>query len=89
MGGYELMQARLISQPFGILKGVTLDSNGSLFITNNSGRQVEMVFSAWHRQIPQIHKKCLEYVGYDICIVTSQTTAKWSPSKYFCDIEVV
>lgn len=81
------MQAKLISQPFGVLKNVALDGYGNLLITNSSGRQVKMSSSKWSRQIPQIHKKCLEHVGYDVCIVTSQTTAAWSPSQYFCDIK--
>lgn len=87
MRGY-FVQKKLISKQFGILKLVKLDAYGNLLITNDAGLQVKMAFSKWSQQIPQTHEKCLEYVGCDVCIVTSQTTAPWSTDNYFCDIKL-
>ncbi len=83
----DYSKRKLILKSFGVLSSVRFDSDGNLFISNASGNQVQMVFSKWQRQIPQVHKKCIELIGCDVCIVTSQTTALWSTDDYFCDIK--
>ncbi len=78
---------KLIWKSFGVLSSVRFDADGNLFIANDSGHQVKMVFSKWYRQIPQVNKKCIGLIGCDVCIFTSQTAAPWSADDYFCDIE--
>ncbi len=77
-----------IKKTFGIINKVELDLEGNLILFSECGKLVSMKNSKWSQDIPVIQQKCLNHIGKDVDIITSQTTAKWSPLEYFCDIEL-
>ena len=86
-----MSEKELIRTSFGVITSVHSDEDGSLYIKNNDGNEVKMSNrnQKWFRQIPIVKKKCLQYKGKKVDILTSQTTAPWEPIKYFCDVVLI
>lgn len=81
-------QIKRIKKGFGVIETAGLDVQGNLVLTSRCGKIVEMRCSKWSQEIPTTYQKCLNHIGRDVDVITSQTTSSWSPLKYFCDIQL-
>ncbi|MEZ9517673.1 hypothetical protein AB4359_20765 [Vibrio splendidus] len=74
----------IITRPFGTLVQVFYNYEGYLCIKNTAGKVLRM--SSKFPQRAKVESLAHTLVGQEVAIQTSQTTAKWASTVWFCGI---